>query len=120
MKINNYDAIIEELTTMLLNLDVDQNDFQIDIYIYVRDDGDAYLYQFENPGGNSWLNDDHIILYEDKPHYDDYYEGFYEYDEDGELIPYSDEDLRAYLEEFMSEYVDTAYNILEKAGIESI
>ena len=110
-KINNYNAIAEELTNMLIDLDVDHNDFQIDIYLYIREDGNAYLYQFTNVGGNSWLDDDHILVYQDKPHYDDI-----PFDEDGNTI--SDADYRDYLEEFRADYMDTAWNALDDAEIE--
>ena len=118
MKINNYDAIHDELVEIMIDLDADECEFQIDIYLYIDDEGNGKLYQFANPGGNSWLDDDHITLCTNGPHYDDYYEGFYNYDEDGYLIPYSQEELRDYLEEFRSEYCDTADMYLMQAEIE--
>ena len=117
MKINNYDEIHDELVEMMINLDADEREFEIDIYLYVDDDGNGELYQFANPGGNSWLDDDHITICTNGPHYDDYFEDFYTYDENGDLIPYSRDELRDYLEEFRSEYYDTASMYLMQADI---
>lgn len=118
MKINNYDEIHDELVEMMIDLDADQCEFEIDVYLYVDEEGNGSLYQFANPGGNSWLNDDHITIYTDGPHYDDYYEDFYTYDEDGDLIPYSRDELREYLEEYRAEYSDKADLYLGEAEIE--
>lgn len=114
MKINNYDEIHDELVEMMIDLDVDQCEFEIDIYLYIDDEGNGELYQFENPGGNSWLDDDHITLYSAGPHYDD----FWPDDEDGNPIP--EEEYRNYLEEFRTEYIDRADMLLEEAEIEPV
>ncbi len=38
--------------------------YDVDIYAYLNEDKtDFELSTFSNPGGNSWLNDDHIYIY---------------------------------------------------------
>ncbi len=71
MVIKNYDEIHDELIEMLKGFVKQSADFQIDVYLYVDEDGIAKLQEFVNPGGNSWLNDDHIKIYSSKPPYDD-------------------------------------------------
>lgn len=67
--IKNYDEIADELAEMLKNYALAQNEFQTDVYLYVKKDGTAELDEFTNAGGNSWLNDDHITIYSDMSHF---------------------------------------------------
>lgn len=71
MFIKNYNEIHDELIEMLKDFVKQSADFQIDVYLYVDEDDIAKLREFVNPGGNSWLNDDHIKIYSVKPPYDD-------------------------------------------------
>lgn len=109
--ISNYDQILEELTNLLIDFDLDQNEYQTDVYLYIGEDGKARLDTFINVGGDSWLNDDHITIYCDRPHY----EGWPR-DENGN--PISDIDYREYLNDLRSDYVERAYSILDEAEID--
>ncbi len=71
MEIKNRNQIIEELAGIMLQADLDHNNYQTDIYLYLSEDGTATLDEYINVGGNSWLNDDHYLLWIDKPHYED-------------------------------------------------
>ena len=110
-QISNYDQILDELVNLLIDFDFDQNEYQTDVYMYIGEDGKARLDTFINVGGNSWLNDDHITIYSDKPHYEGWPVG-----DDGN--PVTDEEYRDYLEDLRSDYVETAYSILDEAGID--
>ena len=67
----NLDAVRETLKELLRKFDVDCNKYQTDIYAYYNQEEDTVeIDTFVNVGGNSWLNDDHIFVYADKPHYD--------------------------------------------------
>jgi len=67
----NRDKIIEDFAKMICDLEIERNPFQTDIYLYIDEETKkGELYRFTNPGGNSWLNDDHITIYNDRPHYD--------------------------------------------------
>ncbi len=110
MKIANYENIVAELVDMLAEFDALHDDYQTDIYMYVDENNNATLYEFVNPGGNSWLDDDHIFLYADKPHYEDMMEGLEDMDTD---------ERKAELKSlFSDDYLSTAYQILDDAGIE--
>lgn len=75
--IKNLDEIREKLEEMLINFDVELNNYHTDIYLYFDEETKkAKLSLFENPGGNSWINDDHYKIYTDAPHFEsifDYY-----------------------------------------------
>lgn len=71
MTIKNREQIIDELVEMLIQFDLDLNSYDTDVYLYLDDEGNAELDTFVNPGGNSWLNDDHYTIYTDKQRYDD-------------------------------------------------
>ena len=107
MTLKNYDQIIEEFMSMLARLDAERNAYQTDIYLYLDDEGNGTLYEFLNVGGNSWLNDAHILLYEDKPHYED----VAEWAEDMT----TDEIARELLFLYGDEYLSTAWQILDEA-----
>ena len=66
--IKNYDEIADELAEMLKNYALAQNEFQTDVYLYVKEDGTAELDEYTNVGGNSWKDDDHITIYSDMSH----------------------------------------------------
>lgn len=78
-ELKNRAEIISELAEILKNCERYSSSFQTDIYIYYdEDEQTAELYEFENPGGSSWLNDDHYTIYIDKPHdVGDYYSAVY-------------------------------------------
>ncbi len=77
----NYDDLFEELKTILLDFEINRCTFQQDIYLYIDEETKkGELSVFENPGGNSWLNDDHITIYSGKPHYNSIFD-IYDADE---------------------------------------
>ena len=72
MIIKNRDKLVEEMSEMLLRFDEECNNYHTDVYFYYDDETQtATLDTFVNVGGNSWLDDDHITIYTDNPHYDD-------------------------------------------------
>ena len=89
----NYDKIAEVMEEVHLS----DLPYQVDIYLYPNGEVDY----FSNPGGNSWLNDDHIVVARINHQYWDIPE--YEYDADGN---YSPEDL-SYLRETIYDEIDT-------------
>lgn len=70
--LTNADELRDEFIEKLKQFDKDCNPYDTDVYLYVHDDGSGELYDFTNVGGNSWLDDDHYVLYTDKQHYNDY------------------------------------------------
>lgn len=60
-KISNYNAVLEELVSMMMEHDRDHTSYQEDVYLYIEN-GEGTLALFTNVGGNSWLNDDHITV----------------------------------------------------------
>lgn len=120
--ITNLDEIREKLEEMLINFDVELNNYHTDIYLYFDEEtGKATLSLFENPGGNSWINDDHFTIYTDKPHFEsifDYY-GMYEEEEMSffsEISEKSIEELKAEAAEFNNCDLDD----VEQAEIENL
>ena len=71
--IENFDEINEELIELLKQFDKERNEYDTDVYLYYDEDTNtAKLDTFVNPGGNSWLDDDHYTIYTDKQHYDSF------------------------------------------------
>lgn len=69
----NFDELNDELIELFKQFDKDFNQYDTDVYLYYDEDTNtAELDTFVNPGGNSWLNDDHYTIYTDKQHYDSY------------------------------------------------
>lgn len=69
--LSNEKQLVHELADLLLDLDIQSNRYQTDVYLYIED-GVGRLDTFVNVGGNSWLDDDHITIYRDKEHLEDY------------------------------------------------
>ena len=110
MKVKNYNGLVEELIEMLARLDAEHSNWQTDIYIYIDEQGDWVLDDYMNVGGNSWRNDDHILLYEDRPHYEDV-QGWPE-----DMT--TDEIISELMHLYSNEYLEKAWNILDDADIE--
>lgn len=72
MTIKNREQIIDELVEMLIQFDINCNQYDTDVYLYLDDEGNAELDTFVNPGGNSWLDDDHYTIYTDRQRYDSF------------------------------------------------
>lgn len=67
-KIQNWTDLVSALADRMLQADIDCNQYQTDIYLYVHDDGSWELEDFVNVGGNSELQDCHITVWSDKEH----------------------------------------------------
>ncbi len=65
--LKNYDEILDGLNNTLKDLDISNPEHQVDIYLYLNEDGSGTLDTFYNVGGSSWLNDDHICIYHRPP-----------------------------------------------------
>ena len=74
--INNVDVVIAELEKMLIEFDKEMNKYHTDVYLYIDKDGNGTLDKFVNVVNNSWLDDDHITIYTDNPHYEDMFDLF--------------------------------------------
>lgn len=61
--LKNRQEIVEKLADMILELEIERNRFEVEIYLYVDEDGNGSLEFFQNPGGNSWRDDDHYVIY---------------------------------------------------------
>lgn len=112
-ELKNRDKVIDMIAETMRELDKDACDFQIDIYLYIDEDGNGEIETFSNPGGNSWRDDDHITVYSDGPHYDDYFET----EIDGEPKDWddlSDEEKEEFLPD-MDDYQERAIYYLDKA-----
>ena len=82
----NFDELNDELIELLKQFDKELNGYDTDVYLYYDEDTNtATLDTFVNPGGNSWLNDDHYTIYTDKQHYDSYMDWY-----DGDLSVIAD------------------------------
>lgn len=68
--IENTEEIRQRLTRMLMDDASDMCRYQRDIYMYIDEDGQAQLDWFVNVGGNSWIDDDHFLLYVCRQHYE--------------------------------------------------
>lgn len=81
--IKNYDDVLENLKEMLKNFIFECNHYQTDVYAYYDvESHEVELDTFVNVGGRSWLDDNHITVYTDRPHYndiEDYYQSVEEF-----------------------------------------
>jgi hypothetical protein len=68
--LRNADELYDEIIDKLKQFDKDENQYDTDVYLYVDDNMVGELYDFTNVGGNSWLDDDHYVLWTDKQRYD--------------------------------------------------
>lgn len=86
--IKNRAEIVEQLASLLMDFDKQNNSYQTDVYLYFNAENQtAELDTFVNVGGNSWLNDDHITIYTDKEHYNDVFDW---YDSEAELAEFAE------------------------------
>lgn len=68
--IKNGAELRRRLIDRLRENEIEERPYQIDLYLYLNDDGIAELEDFTNIGGNSWLNDDHYTLCVFREHLD--------------------------------------------------
>lgn len=73
----NHDDVVKELAKRMMDFDCALNRYQTDVYVYVEDDSVAEMCEFCNVGGNSWLNDDHYVLYVDGEHFTTVFDNLY-------------------------------------------
>lgn len=66
----NRTEVIEEIAQSLMRLDLERRKYQTDLYLYIDKGGIGRIVEYENVGGNSWLDDDHITIYSEMPCYD--------------------------------------------------
>ena len=102
----NREDIIHELTDLLISFAQDCNSYQTDVYIYYDADTEtAKLSTFVNVGGNSWLDDDHEVLFVDHEHYENFWELYTEVSEIADVLNLNEYDLVSMVADHMG--VDT-------------
>ena len=94
-ELRNADELRKEFIEILKQFDKDMNEYQTDVYLYVDDDGNGSLHLFVNVGGNSWLNDDHYVLYIDHQHNESILDFFVSEEDIAECIGISLDALKA-------------------------
>lgn len=99
--INNYDELVDALAQRMMQADIDCNQYQTDVYLYLKEDGTWELYDFTNVGGNSWLNDDHITVWIDKQHYNNYFDWYTTINEIAEVLDITVDELQKTVYDYM-------------------
>ncbi len=98
MEIINRTEIINELAEMIMQFDKERRDYCTDVYLYYDvENKTARLSLFENPGGQSWIDDDHYTIYSDTEHFNtvfDFFDQEQEVNELAECIGISVEEMR--------------------------
>lgn len=99
--IKNYDGLFDSLYENLKKLAVERRRYETDIYLYFDDEtGKAELYLFENVGGNSWINDNHITIHTDGPHYESIFDEYNTIEDFAYILNKSTEELTAEASKF--------------------
>jgi len=105
--LKNANELFDEFVQYLMDFDSMHNrNFETDIYLYVDENLIGTLSLFENPGGNSWKNDDHYLLYTDKPHYEDWSDYFQTIEEVADALGMSSDTLIYEILDSMNENLD--------------
>lgn len=91
--IENTEEIQQRLTEMLMEDAKEMCGYQRDIYMYIDDNGLASLEWFVNVGGNSWIDDDHILLHVCRQHYEGIEDSIYGTQMLAEIIGMSEDEL---------------------------
>lgn len=74
-EIKNHVELADQLRTMIENAVIECCSYDRDLYLYIdKETGDGSLTWFENVGGRSWIDDDHITIYTDKEHHETMYD----------------------------------------------
>lgn len=142
--LKNADDLYDEILDKLKQFDKDENGYETDVYLYVDDDLNGRLYDFTNVGGNSWLDDDHYLLWVDKQRYETGWSNYFtevseianalemsEYDLKKEVLDYLNRDFEednwydidsigyadvySYIQDERSDYADTLEEIRRDA-----
>mgnify|MGYP005881210061 CR=1 FL=1 len=90
----NINDLVSELAVILRKFEIDLNPYQTDVYFYYDPDTKiGRLETFINVGGHSWINDDHVTIYRDEPHYMNVYDYFDSVLEFADALEISENDL---------------------------
>lgn len=107
LELKNRDAVVDAIAETMRNLDKESANYETEVYLYIDDNGNGTVDTFVNPGGNSWLDDDHIVVYSDSPHCDDFFDS-----EDGRSWDELDDDEKDDFLPDMKEYIYRAAYLL--------
>lgn len=107
--ITNWTDLVAELADRMMQADIDCNRYQTDIYMYLNKDGSARISDFVNVGGNSWLDDDHITVWIDHEHTEDYLDWYTSVTEIADMLDLTNRQVKEIV------YTDTH---MEDAGLE--
>ena len=108
MLLKNYENVVEKTVDIWMETEAQMLSYQMDVLLYVED-GVGKVELFPNVGGNSWLDDDSILLVSVKP----IYSGFEDLGVDAGY-----EEIMDYLSEYRQEYIDAVVETLKKNGYE--
>lgn len=93
-KIQNWTDLVSALADRMLQADIDCNQYQTDIYLYVHEDGSWELDDFVNVGGNNELMDCHITVWSDKEHLEDWSDWYQTIKEFSDMLDMTEDDLK--------------------------
>lgn len=93
-KIQNWTDLVSALADRMLQADIDCNQYQTDIYLYVKDDGSWELEDFVNVGGNNCLNDNHITVWRDWEHMENWMDWYKTIGDFADMLEMSVDDLK--------------------------
>lgn len=91
--LKNGDEIISQLEEILKQNSIEMPNYQVDIYLYIDENGIGTLETFTNVGGNSWLNDDHYTVHCMGQHYESYIDTFQSIEEIADAVDIPVDDL---------------------------
>lgn len=94
-ELKNAQELKAELKETLIKFMIDCNSFETDVYLYIDDENQTgELYNFENVGGRSWLDDDHITLYTDRVTNEGFYDVFNDISEVAESVGVTEDEIK--------------------------
>lgn len=86
MEITNRTEIINELAEIIMQFDKERRGYCTDVYLYYdAENKTARLKLYENPGGRSYIDDDHYTIYTDNEHFNSVFDFFDEEQDVNEL-----------------------------------
>lgn len=98
--IANRSELIDDVTEMLMQFERDLNEYRTDLYMYYDETGRIYFDTFTNVGGNSWLDDDHVCIYSDTPHFNSFFEFYNDVSEIAEALEIDETELTKKVADF--------------------
>lgn len=60
--LKNEDEVKDQLYDFIMGDELALYRYQIDLYLYIDENGIGRITDFQNPGGNSWLDDEHWVV----------------------------------------------------------